>query len=318
MSLNTFSLSMPLSGIAPLPHLGVIRAEGAEAASFLHNQLTNDVLLMKEGQCRLAAFCNAKGRMQASFVVYKRSADDLLLICRKDLLAQTVKRLSMFVMRAKAKLSDATDEFQLLGLAGAAVADVLSTRPADTHAPVAPWQRHAVDAADVLTLYPALGQPRALWLAPKDVAAPAGPAMSADLWQVGEVMSGIAWVELATFEAFVPQMLNYESVEGVNFKKGCYPGQEIVARSQFRGTLKRRAFVVQSAAPMAAGQEVFSSVDATQPCGLVAQAASDGASHVAVVELQFSATENSHLHLGAADGPALNLLPLPYALRDDI
>jgi folate-binding protein YgfZ len=309
-----------LNGIAPLPHLGIIRAAGADAASFLHNQLTNDVLLMKDGQCRLAAFCNAKGRMQASFVVYKRSAEEVLLICRKDLMAQPVNRLSMFVLRAKAKLSDASDEFQLLGLAGDTVASVLGNAAATSPAP---WQRFVLNAgeshsADVLTLYPALGQPRAFWLAPKDVAAPTGPALSADLWQVGEVMSGIAWVELATFEAFVPQMLNYESVDGVNFKKGCYPGQEIVARSQFRGTLKRRAFIAQSATPMAAGQEVFSSLDAAQPCGLVAQAASDGASHVAVLELQLSATENSSLHLGAADGPVLSLLPLPYALREDI
>lgn len=310
MSLNAtpFSLSAPLSGIAPLPHLGIIRAAGADAASFLHNQLTNDVLLMNESQCRLAAFCNAKGRMQASFVVYKRSAEEVLLICRKDLIAQTVKRLSMFVLRAKAKLSDATDDFQLLGLAGASVNSAM----------LEPWQRHTDGAMDVLTLYPALGQPRALWIAPKDVATPNGPAISADLWQVGEVMSGIAWVELATFEAFVPQMLNYESVDGVNFKKGCYPGQEIVARSQFRGTLKRRAFIVQSASTMVAGQEVFSSLDATQPCGLVAQSASEGGNHVAIAELQLSATENSTLHLGATDGPVLRLLPLPYPLRDDI
>ncbi|BDU58301.1 folate-binding protein [Limnohabitans sp. MORI2] len=312
MSLNTFSVSAPLNGIAPLPHLGIIRAAGADAASFLHNQLTNDVLLMKAGQSRLAAFCNAKGRMQASFVVYKRSAEEVLLICRKDLIAQTVKRMSMFVMRAKAKLSDASDEFQLLGLAGDAVLAALNG------ASTAAWQRHSVGAADVLTLYPALAQPRAFWIAPKDVAVPTGATLSADLWQVGEVMSGIAWVELATFEAFVPQMLNYESVDGVNFKKGCYPGQEVVARSQFRGTLKRRAFIGQGAVAMAAGQEVFSSIDATQPCGLVAQAASDGACHVAVLELQLSATENSSLHLGAADGPVLSLLPLPYALRDDI
>ncbi len=318
MSQTTFATSAPLNGIAPLPHLGIIRALGSDAASFLHNQLTNDVLLMKEGQSRLAAFCNAKGRMQASFVVYKRSAEEVLLICRKDLIAQTVKRLSMFVMRAKAKLSDATDEFQLLGLAGDAVAQNLSGEASAASLMAEPWQRHAVAAADVLTLYPALGQARALWLAPKDVSAPAGLALSADLWQVGEVMSGIAWVELATFEAFVPQMLNYESVDGVNFKKGCYPGQEIVARSQFRGTLKRRAFIVQSTAPMMAGQEVFSSLDATQPCGLVAQAASEADRHVAVVELQLSATENSSLHLGAAEGPVLSLLPLPYALRDDI
>jgi folate-binding protein YgfZ len=312
MSQTTFAPSTPLNGIAPLPYLGIIRALGSDAASFLHNQLTNDVLLMKEGQCRLAAFCNAKGRMQASFVVYKRSAEEVLLICRKDLIAQTVKRLSMFVMRAKAKLSDVSDDFQLLGLAGDAALAALNGATTES------WHRHTSGAADVLTLYPALGQSRALWVAPKDVPAPAGVALSTDLWQVGEVMSGIAWVELATFEAFVPQMLNYESVDGVNFKKGCYPGQEIVARSQFRGTLKRRAFIARSPVAMTAGQEVFSSLDASQPCGLVAQAASDGAEHVAVLELQLSATENSSLHLGAADGPVLSLLPLPYALREDI
>ena len=317
-TLSALTPSAPLNGIAHLPHLGIIRAAGADAASFLHNQLTNDVLLMKDGQCRLAAFCNAKGRMQASFVVYKRSAEEVLLICRKDLIAQTVKRLSMFVMRAKAKLSDASDEFQMRGLAGDALAQALSGLSSEAALTVEPWQRHTVQAADVLTLYPALGHARALWIAPKDVALPTGPALNAEMWQVGEVMSGIAWVELATFEAFVPQMLNYESVDGVNFKKGCYPGQEIVARSQFRGTLKRRAFIVQSPVVMTAGQEVFSSLDATQPCGLVAQAASDGAGHVAVVELQLSATENSSLHLGAAAGPVLSLLPLPYALRDDI
>jgi folate-binding protein YgfZ len=305
-------------GIAPLPHLGIIRASGADAASFLHNQLTNDVLLMKDDQCRLAAFCNAKGRMQASFVVYKRSADEVLLICRKDLIAQTVKRLSMFVLRAKAQLRDASAEFQLLGLAGDVVATHLQGAQGLQGAPTAPWLRHALGAADVLTLYPALGQPRAMWLAPLDAPAPVGPSMRAEVWQVGEVLSGIAWVEQATYEAFVPQMLNFESVDGVNFKKGCYPGQEVVARSQFRGTLKRRAFIAQCPEPMSAGQEVYASADAAQPCGLVAQAASDGQHHVAVVELQLSATENNSLHVGAASGPALSLLHLPYALRDDI
>lgn len=316
MTLNAFSISAPLHGVSPLPHLGVIRAIGADAANFLHNQLTNDVLLMKEGECRLAAFCNAKGRMQASFVVYKRGPEELLLICRRDLIAQTIRRLSMFVLRAKAKLSDATQEFQLLGLAGDAVAQALGATLSAS--PIAPWQRHATGSADVLTLYPALGQSRAFWLAPLDAAAPAGPALGAELWQVGEVLSGIAWVEFATFEAFVPQMLNYESVDGVNFKKGCYPGQEIVARSQFRGTLKRRAFIVQSGAPMTSGQEVFSSLDVSQPCGLIAQAAHDGSHHVAIAELQLSATENSSLHLGSASGETLTLLPLPYALREDI
>ena len=312
MSHTALNLSSPLIGIAPLPHLGVIRAAGADAASFLHNQLTNDVLLMKDHQCRLAAYCNAKGRMQASFVLFKRSAEEVLLIGRQDLIAQTVKRLSMFVLRAKVKLTDASAEFNLLGLAGDTANALLPEVEED------PWQRHTVDGADVLTLYPALDQMRALWIAAKDEPLPQGPALSAELWQVGEVMSGIAWVEQATFEAFVPQMLNYESVEGVNFKKGCYPGQEVVARSQFRGTLKRRAFIAQSSAPMHAGQEVFSSLDASQPCGLVAQAASDGSHHVAVLELQISATEGASLHLGTPQGAQLTLHELPYPLRDDL
>ncbi|MCX8520835.1 MAG: folate-binding protein, partial [Rhodoferax sp.] len=98
----------PLHGIAALPHLGIIRVQGADAAKFLHSQLTQDFSLLGSGEARLAAFCSAKGRMQASFIGFKRSADDILLICSRDLLEPTRKRLAMFVLRSKATLSDAT------------------------------------------------------------------------------------------------------------------------------------------------------------------------------------------------------------------
>jgi folate-binding protein YgfZ len=115
-------------------------------------------------------------------------------------------------------------------------------------------------------------------------------------------------------EAFVPQMLNYESVGGVNFKKGCYPGQEVVARSQFRGTLKRRAFVAHAAGDVAAGTEVFAA-DPEQPCGTVAQAApAPGGGVDAIVSIQLSAAQEPL----QAGGAALELLPLPYALLEDI
>jgi hypothetical protein len=114
-------------------------------------------------------------------------------------------------------------------------------------------------------------------------------------------------------------MLNYESVGGVNFKKGCYPGQEVVARSQFRGTLKRRAYIAHADAQLAAGQEVFQAADAQQPVGTVVQVApAPGGGADAIVSLQISAAQAGHLHAGAADGPALGLLPLPYPLLDDI
>ena len=107
-----------LNGIAPLSHLGVIRVEGEDAAKFLHGQLTQDFALLDMQHARLAAFLSAKGRMQASFIGFKRSATEVLLVCSLDLLAPTLKRLSMFVLRAKAKLSDATADFALYGLAG--------------------------------------------------------------------------------------------------------------------------------------------------------------------------------------------------------
>lgn len=309
---NTFDLSR-LQGATPLPHLGVIRAHGADAAKFLHGQLTQDFALLGLSEARLAAFCSAKGRMQASFVGFKRSHDEILLVCSRDLLPATLKRLSMFVLRAQAKLSDASDDFALWGVAGPTAADL----------PLAPWSHTAgPDGAQWVRLYPGAGVARALWVAPvlAGVAPqPEGLVMDPMHWAWLDVMSGVTTVTQPIFEAFVPQMLNYESVGGVNFKKGCYPGQEVVARSQFRGTLKRRAYLVQADAPLAVGQEVFHESDVEQPCGTVAAAAPcpAGGWH-AVVSMQTRAAEGGALCVGNAQGPSLTLLPLPYPLLDDI
>lgn len=292
---------------APLHGLGVIRAQGEEAAKFLHGQLTNDFSLLGLSEARLAGFCSPKGRLLASFVGFKRAHDDILLVCSRDLLPAVLKRLSMFVLRAKLKLSDASEAFQVRGLAG-------------TDAAAAPWRKtDGTDGSHTITLHPAAGQGRALWIAPAETTAPALPALSDARWDWLEVMSGVARVSQPVVEAFVPQMLNHESVGGVNFKKGCYPGQEVVARSQFRGTLKRRAYLVAADAPLAAGQDVFHSSDAEQPCGSVALAAAnpDGGWN-AIVSMQTSAAAGGSLHAGSAAGPQLTLLPLPYALLEDI
>ena len=309
-SLTASELSS-LHGVLRCEGLGVIRAAGEEAAKFLHGQLTHDVVLLDTLHARLASFCSPKGRMQASFVVFKRSAEEILLVCDAALLPATLKRLSMFVMRAKAKLSDASGELAVWGLAGSAV-------PAGL--PAEPWSL-LVDAggAQVIRLYPGEGVARALWVAPADVPAPEGPALTADQWAWLEVMSGVAPVTTPIAEAFVPQMLNHESVGGVNFKKGCYPGQEVVARSQFRGTLKRRAYRVACADVMAVGQDVFHDSDAEQPCGLVAAAAPNPAGGwSAIVSMQTQAASAGQLHVGTISGPVLQLLPLPYTLLDDI
>jgi hypothetical protein len=295
-----------LNGVAPLSHLGVIRVLGPDASSFLQGQLTNDFALLGAGEARLAAFCTAKGRMQASFIGFKHGPEEILLVCSRDILPATLKRLSMFVLRAKAKLSDATAEFALYGIAGGN----LKKQP--------PWSLSQDGAAQLIQLYPADGQPRALWVGPAG-AKPEGQSLDPALWQWGEVRSGIATVTTPIVEAFVPQMLNYESVGGVNFKKGCYPGQEVVARSQFRGTLKRRAFIAHADAELKAGQEVFQAADPEQPAGIVAEAApAPGGGWDAIVSLQLTAAEAGDLHAGSAAGPALRLLPLPYLLLADV
>jgi folate-binding protein YgfZ len=305
-------MSTSLEGVAALPHLGVIRVEGEDAARFLQGQLTQDFALLQPGEARLAAFCTAKGRMLASFVALQRGPHEFLLVCSRDLLAATLKRLSMFVLRAKARLQDATADFQLFGVTG-------RTLEALAGAGAAPWTQTEHGGASLVRLYPADGSPRGLWVAPAGAPAPAGPELSLDLWLWGEVRSGIASVSAPVSEAFVPQMLNYESVGGVNFKKGCYPGQEVVARSQFRGTLKRRAYLVHSAGPLQAGQEVFHESDREQPAGLIAQAAPapDGGWD-AIASLQVSAAGQGSLNAASADGPALAVQSLPYLLLADV
>ena len=292
--------------------MGVIRVAGADAATFLQGQLTQDVLQASLHEARLAAFCNAKGRMQASFVVFKRSPEELLLVCSRDLLATTLKRLSMFVLRAKAQLSDATSEFSLIGLMGDAVA-ALGADGRQT------WSKTEAGPASVVVLPTGAGVLRALWCAPAGTPPPAGPTITPQAWAWVSVRSGVAMLSQPIFEAFVPQMLNYESIGGVSFKKGCYPGQEVVARSQFRGTLKRRAYLAHSDAALSSGQEIFHSIDPGQPCGLVAAAcaAPDGGCD-AIISIQTSAATSGSLHAGSAGGATLSLLPLPYPLLEDI
>lgn len=328
----------PTNGVAKLTHWGVIRAQGPDAIQFLQGQLTNDFALLGMSEARLAAYCSPKGRMLASFVGFKVGADNVLLLCRSDILVSTLKRLSMFVMRAQCKLSDASTEYDLWGLAGAAA----QTLP--TANPLATWAKVDVPHPDTTTLPAdehqvshAVGLPpattagpnqsilthRALWCTPTNTPLPSAlavqPALSLDQWACLEVWSGVAMVAEALMDAFVPQMLNYESVGGINFKKGCYPGQEVVARSQYRGTIKRRTFRALCPGEVEVGQSIYTSSDAEQPCGTIVAAAQCAPCQSEVlVALQTSATESGTLHAGSVTGPQLLLQPLPYALLQDI
>lgn len=287
-------------GACRLDDWGLIRAEGPDAASFLHSQLTQSVTDLPTDQARLGGYCSAKGRLMANFALVRESAEGIALILPRDVLPALLKRLSMFVLRAKVKLRDASDETPVWGVIGAAV-PALSVWGVQSG-----WIR----------LPDAEGHARAWHLG--DPALEGAESLPRDAWDWAEVHAGLAWVRAATAEHFVPQMLNWELVGGVNFKKGCYPGQEVVARSQYRGTLKRRGALLAGAA-VQPGQELFHSADPQQPAGLVALAGElPGVGPVAFAEVKIAALEAGTLHAGAADGPVLHALPLPYPVDTEV
>lgn len=306
-------MNQPLNtdGIVSLTHWGLIRVTGVDAAKFLQGQLTNDVTSMDAQTARLAGFCSAKGRLQASFIVWRPAVDEFMLACSASILASTLKRLSMFVMRAQCKLIDATAELDLLGAVGASAAAVLDGTPL--------WACRNTDIGTVVRL-PDVGITlRCLIGALPERPASEAPKLSIDDWRLLEVSSGVPVIESATVDRFVPQMVNFELLGGVDFQKGCYPGQEVVARSQYRGTSKRRTFLFGCEAVATAGQEVFDEADGTQPAGLVVNAAASTGGHgsTLLVEVKLAALEGGALRLGNAEGPVLHRIDLPYAVPID-
>jgi folate-binding protein YgfZ len=299
---------LSLDGALRLAHWGIVRARGAEAAQFLHGQLTNDIQHLRPDRAAWAGYCSAKGRLQASFLVCRDSDDDLLLLCSADLLPPTLKRLSMFVLRAKCKLSDAGAELALWGLAGATARQAAGALPV--------LGRQALEGgAAVVRLPDADGLPRALWMGPPDAAPQGLPALDAAAWDWLEVAAGVPRIAAATVEQFVPQMVNLEIVGGVDFQKGCYPGQEIVARSQYRGTIKRRMQRFDADAPLVPAMEVFHAADPAQPAGMVVNAAASPAGGwSALVEVKLAALDGGSLHAGSPDGAVLRRIELPYVL----
>lgn len=314
MSEPTHTTDTITGGALRLADWGVMRAQGEEAARFLHGQLTQDIALQPPEQARLAGYCSAKGRLLATLLVLKNTGDELLLALPAELLTPTLKRLSMFVLRAKCKLSDASADWTLWGLAGPAASAWLGTA-----VPAEVWGVTRIGVALVVKLPEASGGlARYALLQPAQAPAPALPALAEADWQWLEVQAGLAWVRGTTVEQFVPQMLNLELLGGVNFQKGCYPGQEVVARSQYRGTVKRRTlmFAAEGAAQAAVGQELFHSADPAQPAGLVAAAARRGDQTLLLAEVKLAALEAGSLHLGGAEGPVLSMRALPYPVGE--
>jgi folate-binding protein YgfZ len=279
-----------LNGATALGEWGVITATGPDAETFLQGQLTQDMRQLGTGpvrQARLAGYCSAKGRLLASFIVWRLDEHTIALACSADLLPQTLKRLSMFVLRARCRLADASVELAVHGLVGSSALRGTSAVEIPGAMPEV-WTCTFHDGRSTIRLPDAGAVPRALQVQARDAMPPSAPSLPRSTWDWLEVRSGVARITAATAEAFVPQMVNLELTGGVNFQKGCYPGQEIVARSQYRGTLKRRMFLATGERPAPApGTDVFHSDDAAQPAGqVVLSAPSPTGGAAALLELK--------------------------------
>jgi len=309
--------------LADLSHLAVIAVRGEDAASFLQGQFSNDIQKVDAGHSQLAAWCNPKGRMLAALRIFHRE-NAFYLLLEHSLLEPTLKRLRMYVLRSKVTLEDAGEDLPGFGLSGpeaeARLAELLGSAPA---VPGDALEREAVTVLRLPGPHPrfSLHAPAAtlgpLWSRLREGGArPVG----AHVWALQDIRAGQPSIHPGTQEAFVPQMVNLEVIGGVSFKKGCYTGQEVVARMHYLGKPKRRMFRARAETDSVPppGTEILAA-GAEQSAGKVvdAQPAPEGGVELLAV-LQLSAVEGgAALHLGGAQGPQLTLLSLPYALEQD-
>ena len=293
---------------AELKRLGMLSCTGDDAREFLHAQLTNDFSALAADRARYAGWCSAKGRLLANFLVVPQGQGFLLQLSR-DLAPAVAKRLSMFVLRAKVKVTDASNEWTQFGLWGTGAAE----RLAALGMPVPTGDLVVAPDADAVVVRITQQHFVLLVKAAQRDRVPGNSDEGA--WALEEIRAGRPLVVQATQDLFVPQMVNLERLGAVDFKKGCYPGQEIVARTQYRGVLKRRMVRARVAAAAAPGNDLYADDLPGQASGTVVNAAPapEGGSELLAV-VQISSLENAAaIRFGAADGPQLELLPLPFA-----
>ncbi len=312
---------------APLDDFAVVGASGADALTFLHGQLTQDVTGLPADAARLAGYCTAKGRLLATLVMWRgadaaEDAPQLYALVRQDLAAALVKRLSMFILRAKARLAPTA-----LHAAGvqAEPAQLAALEAAAGALPRAPWQRAELPSGTWIAA-PAAGAALRWWWIASDAQLAAAAPLAAVLgrapagqWHAADLAAGIPWITSPTQDVFIPQTVNLDLIQGVSFTKGCYPGQEVVARSHYRGTVKRRmaygtlAGADADGAPLA-GQDVFDATQPGEPVGRIVDAARADGKVAVLFETTLAALPQGDLRLGAADGPRIAAAPLPYAI----
>ena len=299
--------------VADLSHNALLAITGDEATAFLHAQFTNDVASLPEGAAQWNGWCSAKGRLLATFLLLKRR-DGYLLMLPAEIAPAFAKRLGMFVLRSRVKIGDASGEWVRIGFAGKTAGVMVARHWDHTPDPMRSVEKDgiacvALDAQRFVVLAP-VDRAHRIWDALAENATPAG----ADAWEWTSIHAGIPTIVAATQESFVPQMANWDLVGGLSFKKGCYPGQEIVARTQYRGILKKRMALahVGGGTRPAPGQSVYSRIFGDQAAGeIVNVAPAPGGAFDLLVVAQIESLRDGDLRLDSVQGTALEIKSHP-------
>jgi tRNA-modifying protein YgfZ len=303
--------------LCDLSQFGVLKVSGTEAQGFLHNLFSSDVNALTPQHAQPGSFNTAKGRALATFLIWRNPAEFFLHLPR-SLIAPMQKKLSMYVLRAKVKIEDTSDSIVCLGLSGVNAATLLQQHfPALPLNPLDVVQHEDTClirlAAERFQINTTPQQASTLWQKLCNGARPVG----SPCWDWLNIRAGIPVILPQTQEAFVPQMANLDLIGAVNFKKGCYPGQEIVARMQYLGKNKRRMYLAHIDGDVApqAGDELFSMEMEGQSCGIVANAQpAPGGGFDLLAVIQIASHDAYPVHLVALDGARLQFQPLPYPL----
>ena len=315
--------AVALSGLVftDLEYMGVIAVHGQDAGSFLQSQLTNDTGTVDEHSSQLNAYCTPKGRILGLMRMF-RQGDSWYLRLPADSIEAVIQRLRMFVMRADVVFEDVSENFLRIGVSGETASEELAAAVPDVPAGIDQVTHNRdLSVVRVPGMHPrfevyadSLDKARTLW----DTLNVRGAPVGESAWRLLEIQAGLPNIFAATAELFVPQMTNLQLINGVSFKKGCYPGQEIVARMQYLGTLKRRMYLgrIASDALAAPADSLFPAGDNTQAIGRIvdAQPHPDGG-QAALAVLQIASADAADVFLGAADGPAFTLQALPYSFE---
>lgn len=316
-------LSVTLEGdiLCDLSHVALIRASGDDSSTFLQGQFSNDVRQVSPGHHQLNSYCSPKGRMLALFRLFQRD-DAYYLSMPQDLMGSTLKRLQMFVLMSKVNLQDDSEELIRFGLSGPNSEKLLQENIGALPASVDDTLTHnGITMLRIQGPHPRFeiyGEPVAMQNLWQSLAGDTRK-VGADCWELLDIHAGLPTVYRETVEAFVPQMVNLQLINGVSFKKGCYTGQEVVARMQYLGKLKRRMYRVHAETTLRPnpGDELNSPLSASgQGAGKVVKVApSPAGGYDMLCVIEIAAADGGELYLGEGSAVKLELLPLPYSFE---